>query len=54
MSLTQLSFDFVRTVLRERSGQALEDDKIYLVETRVLPVARRHGFQSVEELVLYL
>jgi chemotaxis protein methyltransferase CheR len=49
-----MSFDFVRTVLRERSAHSLEDDKVYLVETRLLPVARRHGFKSVEDLVLHL
>jgi chemotaxis protein methyltransferase CheR len=54
MSLSRASFDFVRTVLRDRSAHALEDDKVYLVETRLFPVARRHGFASVEDLVLRL
>src|SRR5262245_27126890 len=54
MSLSRASFVFVRAVLRERSAHALEDDKAYLVETRLLPVARRHGFRSVEDLVLHL
>ena len=51
MTLSQASFDYIRTVLRQRSGQNLEDDKIYLVETRLNSVARRHGFPSVEDLV---
>jgi chemotaxis protein methyltransferase CheR len=54
MSLSRASFDYVRAILRERSAQALEDDKGYLVETRLLPVARRHGFPSVEKLLLHL
>jgi chemotaxis protein methyltransferase CheR len=54
MSLTPASFEFVRALLRERSAHCLDDDKGYLVETRLLPVARRHGFQSVEDLVLRL
>lgn len=54
MSLSRASFELVRTLLRERSGQILEDDKVYLVETRLLAVAGRHGFQSVENLVLDL
>jgi chemotaxis protein methyltransferase CheR len=54
MTLSSASFAYVRTVLRERSGHNLEDDKAYLVETRLLPVARRHGFRSVEDLVLRL
>jgi chemotaxis protein methyltransferase CheR len=51
MSLSQASFEFVRTLLRERSAHSLEDDKVYLVETRLISVARRHGFESVEDLV---
>ncbi len=54
MSLSRASFDLIRTLLRERSAHSLEDDKVYLVETRLLPVARRHGFKSVEDLVLHL
>src|SRR5262249_10925461 len=54
MSLSRASFEFVRALLRERSAHILDDDKVYLVETRLMPVARRHGFHSVEELVLRL
>ena len=54
MSLSQASFEFVRAALRQRSGHNLEDDKAYLVETRLLAVARRHKFKSVENLVLHL
>src|SRR5215469_2731807 len=51
MALSSTSFEYVRAVLRERSGHYLEADKAYLVETRLLPVARRHGMGSVDELV---
>jgi chemotaxis protein methyltransferase CheR len=51
MSLSNASFEFVRTLLRERSGHYLEADKVYLVETRLLPLTRRYGCASVEELV---
>jgi chemotaxis protein methyltransferase CheR len=54
MTLSQASFEFVRAVLKQRSGHCLEDDKGYLVEARLLPVARRHGFESIEALVLRL
>lgn len=54
MSLSPASFEFVRGVLRERSAHCLEDDKDYLVETRLFPVARRHGFTTVDDLVLRL
>lgn len=51
MTLSRESFDFVRAVLKDRSAHALEEDKTYLVETRLLPVARRHGLATVEDLV---
>ncbi len=51
MPLSSPSFDFIRAVLRERSGHYLDDDKAYLVETRLLPVARRHGLASIDDLV---
>ncbi len=54
MSLSRASFEYVRALLRDRSAHHLEDDKVYLVETRLLPVARGHGFKSVEDLVLRL
>jgi chemotaxis protein methyltransferase CheR len=54
MTLSSASFEFVRTVLRQHSAHCLEEDKVYLVETRLLPVARRHGFESVEDLLLRL
>jgi chemotaxis protein methyltransferase CheR len=54
MSLTAASFEYVRAVLRERSGNQLGDDKAYLVEARLLALALRHEFHTVEELVLRL
>jgi chemotaxis protein methyltransferase CheR len=54
MSLSPASFDYIRAALRLRSAHHLEDDKAYLVETRLLALARRHGFRSVEELVVRL
>jgi chemotaxis protein methyltransferase CheR len=54
MSLSAASFNYIRAALRQRSAHHLEDDKVYLVETRLLALARRHGFPSVEELVVRL
>lgn len=54
MSLSRESFDYVRALLRERSGHALDDDKTYLVETRLFAIARRHGLESVEHLAIRL
>ena len=44
-------FDFIRGLMRERSGLVLAADKVYLVESRLLPVARRRGMAAIEDLV---
>jgi chemotaxis protein methyltransferase CheR len=44
-------YDYLRRLLRERSGLVLSADKQYLVESRLLPVARRAGLGSLAELV---
>lgn len=51
MSLAPEDFEFFRGYLRERSAIALEPGKEYLVETRLLPVARKEGLGSVEALL---
>lgn len=43
-------FEFVRTLLLERSGLVVTPDKHYLLETRLLPVARKHGCKTLAEL----
>lgn len=47
-------FDYLRKLLRERSGLVLSAEKQYLAESRLLPVARRHGMTSLTELVTQL
>ena len=49
--MTPLEYDYLRRMLRERSGLVLSADKQYLVESRLLPVARRAGIGSLAELV---
>ncbi|HUA56405.1 MAG TPA: protein-glutamate O-methyltransferase CheR [Candidatus Sulfotelmatobacter sp.] len=44
-------FDFLCRVVRERSGLQLTRDKAYLLESRLLPVARRLGAKSLEEFI---
>lgn len=51
MSLSPVDFDFVSTLVRQSSAIVLERDKAYLVESRLLPVARELGAGSVEALV---
>jgi chemotaxis protein methyltransferase CheR len=49
--VTPTDYDFLRKLLKERSGLTLSADKHYLVESRLLPVARKAGFAGLTELV---
>jgi chemotaxis protein methyltransferase CheR len=49
--MTPQDYDFLRKCLKERSGLVLSADKQYLVESRLLPVARRAGVTTLGELV---
>jgi chemotaxis protein methyltransferase CheR len=49
--MTPLDYDYLRRCLKERSGLVLSADKQYLVESRLLPVARKSGFSSLGDLV---
>jgi chemotaxis protein methyltransferase CheR len=52
--VTPLDFDYLRKLLKERSGLVLSAEKQYLAESRLLPVARRHSLASLTELVAKL
>jgi chemotaxis protein methyltransferase CheR len=52
--VTPQDFDYLRTMLRERSGLMLSGEKQYLAESRLLPVARKHGLAGLTELVAKL
>lgn len=49
--MTPEDFDYLRKFLRERSGLVLAVEKQYLAESRLLPVARRNGIGTLDELV---
>jgi chemotaxis protein methyltransferase CheR len=49
--VTPQDFDYLRALLRERSGLVLSAEKQYLAESRLLPLARRHGMATLAELV---
>jgi chemotaxis protein methyltransferase CheR len=44
-------FDFLSRTVRERSGLQLTQDKSYLLESRLMPVARRFGAKTLDEFV---
>ncbi|MXN65441.1 chemotaxis protein CheR [Stappia sp. GBMRC 2046] len=49
--MTPFEYDFLRRLLKTQSGLVLSDEKQYLVESRLLPVARGAGLGSLSELV---
>lgn len=49
--LTRLDFEYVRSLVRKESAIVLDDSKTYLVVSRLLPVARHHGFETVGALI---
>jgi len=51
MTVSASDFGYVSTLVRQRSAIVLEPGKEYLVEARLLPVAREAGLGSVGDLV---
>ncbi len=49
--MTPLDYEFLRKLLKERSGLDLSADKQYLVESRLIPLARKAGLPGLPELV---
>ena len=49
--MTPLDYEFLRKLLKERSGLDLSADKQYLVESRLVPLARRADLAGITELV---
>jgi chemotaxis protein methyltransferase CheR len=52
--VTPEDFDYLRKLLRDRSGLVLSAEKQYLAESRLLPVARKNGLAGLTELVAKL
>jgi chemotaxis protein methyltransferase CheR len=52
--VTPQDYEFLRKLLKERSGLDLSTDKQYLVESRLVPLARKVGLPGIGELVARL
>ncbi len=50
-ALQTADFDYIRTLVRQRSAIVLEPGKEYLVQARLMPVARKQGLADISELV---
>ena len=49
-SLDNATFQYISARVLDKAAIVLELNKAYLVESRLLPLARRHGMASVAEL----
>ena len=52
--MTPRDFDYLRTLLKSASGLVLTDDKQYLIESRLLPVAKKLKFETIDAMVAEL
>jgi chemotaxis protein methyltransferase CheR len=51
MPLSALEFNYIRRLVLDQAAIVLEEDKEYLVESRLSPLARREGLPSLSLLV---
>ncbi len=51
MSMTAADFGYISTLVRQESAIVLEPGKEYLVEARLMPLARRAGVSGVSDIV---
>lgn len=51
MPVSKSDFNYIRKLVFEHSAIVLEDGKEYLVESRIGPVAKTEGFDTIEQLV---
>jgi len=51
LTLSTEDFGFIQKLVLERSAIVLRPEKAYLVEARLVPLARREGFDTMAELI---
>jgi chemotaxis protein methyltransferase CheR len=49
--MTNADFEFIAGLLKEKSGLIVTPDKLYLLEARLLPIARKRGIDSLAMLM---
>lgn len=49
--MTPAEYDYIKNFLKERSGLVLSSDKQYLIESRLLPIARKAKLETISALV---
>jgi len=51
MSISSERMIYLTGFLRKETGLAIDESKLYLIRTRLLPLARKHGLESLDLLV---
>jgi len=54
MPIYSPNFEYIRELIGNRSGNAFNTDKEYLIESRLDSIARQEGFASVHEMITQL
>ncbi len=49
--MTPDEFTFISTLIKQRSGLVLTEDKAYLLDSRLMPVARQHDIAGLSDLI---
>ena len=49
--MNQADFNYIAALLKERSGLIVTQEKTYLFETRLLPIARANKLASLDQLI---
>ncbi len=44
-------FELLSKILKERSGLVLSEEKVYLLESRLTPIARKKGMETLDDLI---
>ncbi len=52
--ISDSNFEYVRGIVRDNTSISLDDTKVYLVNARLLPIARNAGYPSVVALIRHL
>ena len=45
------NFAYMSALAKDRSGLVLREDKVYLLESRLMPLARREGVETLDQFV---
>jgi chemotaxis protein methyltransferase CheR len=49
--MTPQEYAYLQTFLKQKSGLVLSNDKQYLIESRLMPIARKAGLQTISDLI---